>query len=126
MDKPAKKILIVDDDPDALELVGTRIEANGYEVIMAEEGEAAIEKAQGEKPALLILDLDIPAINGFEVCRVLKSDFETGNIPIIILSAQGQESDKKRGKKLGADAYLVKPFESGILLDEIKFLLEKR
>ena len=124
MKRKTARILIVEDNPDTLGLVTTRLRISGYEIIAAEDGETAIEKCRQKKPDLLALDLSLPGIDGFEVCRVLKSDPGTYNIPIVILSARSQKSDKERAINLGAEAYIVKPYEPRMLLDEIKKILK--
>ena len=116
-------ILLVDDDPDALILVGARLRAAGYEVITAEDGEEALEKVRRETPALLVLDINMPKINGFEVCRILKSDPSTRSIPIIFFTAKSQKEDKIKQGTMGAQAYIIKPFDPKILLSIINNLL---
>ena len=118
-----KKILIVDDESDIVELLSLRLESEGFEVISAGDGYTALDKARKDKPDLIILDLMLPKINGYKVCRILKFDEKHKGIPIIIFTARGQEQDKQLGKEVGADAYLVKPFEPQILMKTINKLL---
>jgi DNA-binding response OmpR family regulator len=118
-----KKILIVEDNPDIRNILSMRITINGYQVITAENGQEALDKAKSEKPDLLILDLMLPKINGFEVCRMLKFDDNYKQIPIIILSALDQQQDREKATKSGADAYFIKPFDLELLLTKIKNLL---
>lgn len=125
-DAKAAKILVVDDDPDVRLLVGARLRSSGYEVVMAEDGEAAIKIFRREKPAMLLLDLGLPGLDGYQVCRTLKSDPSTREIPIIVLSAQSQQTDKDRAAELGVEGYVAKPFVPGALLSEIRTLLERR
>ncbi|OGC05222.1 two-component system response regulator [candidate division WOR-1 bacterium RIFOXYA12_FULL_43_27] len=120
----AKKILLVDDEPELVEMVKMRLAANGFEVITAGDGVEGLEKARSEKPDLIILDLMLPKMNGYEVCRLLKFEEKTGKIPIILFSARAQESDKATGKDVGADAYIVKPFEPQALIAKINELLK--
>lgn len=120
-----KIILVVDDEPDFVELVKDDLEANKYKVIVAYDGEEALEKAKTEKPDLIVLDIMLPKVDGFEVCRRLKVDEEHKDIPIIILSAKFQPVDIRFGEALGADAYLTKPLEEDMLLNKIKELLKK-
>ncbi len=118
-----KKILIVDDEPDVVKLVSARLQSAGYEVISAYDGDEGLAKARQEKPDLIILDLMLPQINGYEICRLLKFDIKYKHIPIVIFTARAQDSDKHMGKEVGADAYIIKPFEPKVLMDKIKELL---
>lgn len=122
MDK--KKILVVDDEKDLVEAVKFRLEANNYEVIQAYDGQEALVQARKLKPDLIILDLMLPKIDGYKVCRMLKFDERYKKIPIIMFTARAQESDKKLGEEVGADAYITKPFEPEVLLSKIKELLK--
>lgn len=119
-----KRILLVEDETDLVEMVKLRLEANGYEVLTAYDGQEALEKARREKPDLIVLDLMLPKIDGYKVCRMLKFDEKYKNIPILMFSARAQDSDKKLGEEVGADAYVTKPFEPEILLGKIKELLK--
>ena len=105
-----KKILLVEDEKVLIETVTLRLEANGYEVIPAYDGFEGLEKAKKEKPDLIILDLMLPKMDGYKVCGLLKADTRYNKIPIIMFTARAQESDKKMGKEVGADAYITKPF----------------
>ena len=120
-----KKILFVDDEPQLVEMVKIRLEANNYEVILASDGEQALEKARGEKPDLIILDIMLPKMDGYKVCRMLKFDDKYSSIPVIMLTARSQESEKSMGEEVGADAYIIKPFEPQMLLGKIKELLNE-
>jgi len=122
MDK--KKILLVDDENDLVETLGYRLEANNYEVIKAFDGQEGLDKARKESPDLIILDLMLPKLDGYKVCRMLKFDDKYSKIPIILFTARAQESDKKTGEEVGADAYVTKPFEPVVLLAKIKDLLK--
>ncbi|MBU1112369.1 MAG: response regulator [Candidatus Omnitrophica bacterium] len=117
-----KRILVVDDEQALAELVKMRLETNGYEVLSAFDGQEALDKARKEKPDLIILDLMLPKIDGYKVCRMLKFDEKYKKIPIILFTARAQESDKKMGQDVGADSYIVKPFEPKALLAKIKEL----
>ncbi|MCX5693454.1 MAG: response regulator [Candidatus Omnitrophica bacterium] len=123
MDK--KRILIVDDEEDILNLLKFRLEANSYEVLIASDGQEGLNKARNEKPDLVILDLMLPKIDGYKVCRMLKFDESYKNIPIIIFTAKDQKKDEGLGKEMGADAYVTKPFEPEMLLEKIRVLLRK-
>ena len=119
----AKKILLIDDEPELVEMVKMRLETNGYEVIIAYDGQEALEKARKEKPDLIILDLILPKLDGYQVCRMLKFDRTTSKIPIIMLTALSQKEDREWGKRVNADAYITKPFESEELMEKIKELI---
>lgn len=119
-----KKILLVDDDPDILSMIKMRLMASGYEVITAEDGNTAYNKAKTESPDLIIQDLMLPDMDGYQVCRLLKFDQKYKHIPIIMLTARGQQEDKEWGAKVGVDCYMTKPFEAKELLDKIKELLK--
>ena len=123
MDK--KRILIVDDEEDIISILKLRLEANNYEVLSAHDGQEGLNKARSEKPDLIILDLMLPKLDGYKVCSMLKFDKHYSAIPIIMFTARAQKEDEELGKKMGADGYIHKPFESEILLKKIKELLEK-
>ncbi len=120
-----KKILLVEDEKVLIETVTLRLEAFGYEVISAYDGFEGLEKAKKEKPDLIILDLMLPKMDGYKVCGLLKADTRYNKIPIIMFTARAQESDKKMGQEVGADAYITKPFEPQVLLEKIRELLKK-
>jgi len=119
-----KKILIVEDEENLVKLVTVRLQANDYDVVSAGDGYAAIDKVRLEKPDLIILDLMLPKMDGYKVCRMLKFDARYKHIPIIIFSARAQDSDKKMAQEVGADDYIVKPFEAEVFLSKIKNLLK--
>lgn len=118
-----KKILIVDDETDMRKAISIRLKINNYETIAASDGEEGLQKAKTENPDLIILDLMMPKINGYEVCRMLKFDDKYKKIPIIILSALSQQSEKEKAEQSGADAYFIKPFDLALLLAKIKTLI---
>lgn len=120
-----KRILVVDDEEDILKVLRFRLEANNYEVLVASDGQEGLNKARSEKPDLMILDLMLPKLDGYKVCRMLKFDEVYKAIPIIIFTARTQKKDEELGMEMGADAYIFKPFESEILLDKIRELLNK-
>ena len=120
-DKP--RILLVDDEPSITKVVGKRLELAGFEVVIASDGQEGLQKAQTQSPNLIILDLMLPKLNGFEVCTMLKGDARFKSVPIILFSAKAQEKDEKMGKECGADAYVTKPFKGETLLEQIKTLL---
>ena len=119
-------ILVVDDSPLILEFICKFLSGNGYKTLTASNGIEAIEKTFRELPDLIILDIVMPRMNGYQTCRLLKSDHETCDIPIIMLTARDQTSDKYWGIQVGADAYLSKEFEQTILLKTIETLVQKR
>jgi DNA-binding response OmpR family regulator len=118
-----QRILVVDDEPDLVETVSFRLEANGYEVITATDGQDGLTKAREEYPDLIILDLMLPKMNGYEVCTMLKQDSRYQNIPVILFSAKAQEKDERIGRECGANSYVRKPFQAKELLDAIQSLL---
>ena len=118
-------MLIVDDEPELMEMVVLRLEANDYQVISAFDGEEGLDKARTEKPDLIILDLMLPKIEGYKVCRLLKFDERYKHIPIILFTARALQSDIKLGAEVGADAYITKPFEPDMLLAKVAQLLKK-
>jgi len=120
-----KKILVVDDEEDLVKTMSFRLKSAGYDVIVACDGHEALEKARKEKPDLIILDLMLPKLDGYNVCRMLKFDENYKNIPVIMLTARVQEDDKKLGTKVGADAYITKPFHYEEVLAKIKELLKE-
>jgi len=107
----AKKILIADDEEDVKFVIQLFLESKGYEIVTAFDGLDAIDKARAEKPDLILLDIMMPLIDGFEVCRKLKADKDTAGIPIVMISAASQTESKKKGLEAGASDYIVKPFE---------------
>ena len=118
-----KTILLAEDERDIAEVLAVRLEISGYAVILAKDGQEAIDKAKKDKPDLLILDLMLPKIDGFEVCRMLKFDDDAKRLPIIVLSALHQQRDRERVEGYGADAYFIKPFDLNLLLVKIKELI---
>ena len=116
----AKKILVVDDDLVTQMVLSVRLEVNGYDVITAPDGEEGLKKAKEENPDLLVLDLMMPKMNGYEVCRMLKFDDQYKNIPIIVLSALDQQEEREKAVESGADAVFIKPFDLELLLVKIR------
>ena len=120
-----RKILIVEDDPDIVEMVEYNLREEGYATVSALNGEDGVNSARSEQPDLIILDIMLPIMDGFEVCRTLKSDDKTSHIPIIILSAKSQETDKVVGLELGADDYVTKPFSPRELIARIRAIMRR-
>ena len=121
----AKKILVVDDDLDTLRLVGLLLQRKGYKIIAANHGSQAIEKAIGEQPDLVLLDVMMPDMDGIEVVRRLRSNSEVGDIPIIMFTAKTQIDDKVTGFEAGADDYLTKPTHPAELIARVKAVLAR-
>jgi len=119
------KVLIIDDEPELMEMVSLRLEANDYQVISACDGQEGLDKVRSEKPDLIILDLMLPKIEGYKVCRLLKFDERYKHIPIILFTARALQSDIELGAEVGADAYITKPFEPDMLLAKVVQLLKK-
>jgi len=120
-----ENILIVDDEEDVLELVRYNLDKNGYSTETATTGEEALTKARAKLPDLVILDLMLPGIDGLEVCRKLKSDTKTQHIPVIMLTAKGEEADIVTGLELGADDYVTKPFSPKVLVARVRRILHR-
>ncbi len=116
-------ILVVDDDPDYLSLVTARLTSRGYAVVSAADGRAGLELAQQQPPDLIILDLLLPRLNGYEVCTLLKQDTRYRQIPIIIFSGKTGRKDRDTALACGADAYVAKPYTPEELFKEIGRLL---
>jgi CheY-like chemotaxis protein len=114
-----KKVLIVDDEAFVREIVKVRLKLLGIEIIEGTNGLEAIEKAIQEKPDLILLDVMMPKMNGFEACEKLRSNPLTSHIPILILTARGEQMDKERGARLGAVKYLTKPFSPQKLAEQV-------
>lgn len=117
------KILVVDDEPDALEILGFKLKEAGYVPLLAKDGTRAIALARDERPALIVLDLMLPEVDGLEVCKILRQDPSTAAIPILMLTARATEMDRVIGLELGADDYVTKPFSPRELVLRIKKLL---
>ncbi|MBN1164056.1 MAG: response regulator [Candidatus Krumholzibacteriota bacterium] len=117
------KVLVVDDEVNITQILEFSIGAEGYEVVTALNGEDAIEKARREQPDLIILDVMMPKIDGYEACRILKANPLTKNIPVVLLTAKGRDIDKRLGYEVGATDYIVKPFSPNKLVDRIHQLL---
>ncbi len=120
-----KKMLVVDDEPDIVELVTYNLKKEGFDVSSAFDGEDALAKIRKEKFDFIILDLMLPGIQGMEICRIMRSDPQMKNIPIIMLTAKGEEIDKILGLEMGADDYMTKPFSPRELLARIKTVMRR-
>jgi CheY-like chemotaxis protein len=114
------RILVADDDPVILRLLQVNFNLEGYEVHTATRGEEALEKAKEHLPDIILLDVMMPGVDGWEVCRRLKEDQATAAIPVIFLSARAQDQDRRRGYELGVVAYVTKPFDPGELIEVVQ------
>jgi DNA-binding response OmpR family regulator len=118
-------VLVVDDDQDIRELVTWKLEASGYTVIGEPDGEAGLAAALEVRPALVLLDWMMPRLSGLEVCRALRDDPATAQVPVILLTAKAQEADIQRGFAAGADDYIVKPFSPRELVSRVDAVLAR-
>ncbi|MFQ5715861.1 MAG: response regulator [Nitrospinales bacterium] len=122
----SKKIVVVEDEEDILELVRYNLVKEGFEVSCVMSGEDAIKTVRSELPDLVVLDLMLPGVDGLEVCKTLKNDSTTSEIPVVMLTARGEEVDVVTGLELGADDYITKPFSPRILATRIKAILRRK
>lgn len=114
------KILVVDDEPELLQLLRYVLEASGFSVVLAPDGRQALEQVQKERPDLVLCDVVMPELNGFETVRALRQNPETRLLPVLMLSARGQAHDVQRALDAGADGYVTKPFSYRELVAEVK------
>ncbi|HEX3655265.1 MAG TPA: response regulator [Pirellulales bacterium] len=121
-----ERILVVDDEEDLLELLNYNLTKEGYRVTCVASGERALKEAQQELPDLIVLDLMLPRVDGLELCRMLRADPRTRQIPIIMLTAKTEELDVVRGLEVGADDYVTKPFSPRVLVARIKSVLRRK
>ncbi|MGD8474890.1 MAG: response regulator [Anaerolineae bacterium] len=120
-----KKILIAEDDTDIRCLVAYSLEYVGYDVVQALNGDEAVELAESERPDLILLDVRMPRMNGYEACAVLRSRESTRDIPVVFLSARGQEAEIRRGLDMGAEEYILKPFAPDDLYQRVGSILDR-
>ena len=125
MENQEKSVLIIEDDKDILEMLLFHLKKNNYTTFFSHNGEDGLNKARDNNPDLILLDLMLPGIHGLDVCRILKSDQNTKNIPIIMLTAMGQEEDIVKGLETGGDDYITKPFSLDIISARIKAVLRR-
>ncbi len=123
---PRVKLLVVDDSPTHLKIASRPLEEQGYEVITAADGEEALAKAGAERPDVIVLDVIMPRLNGFQVCRQIKNSPALRHIKVLLLTSKSQESDRFWGKKQGADAYMTKPFTDDQLIKAVADVLGGR
>jgi DNA-binding response OmpR family regulator len=121
----AKTVLVAEDEPDIRALITFSLEYAGYRVIEALNGEDAVELAREEQPDLILLDVRMPRLNGYQACTVLKADASTKEIPVVFLSARGQETEIRQGLELGAEEYILKPFAPDELYRRVGGILER-
>jgi len=120
-----KNILIVDDEPDIVELISYNLKKEGFHLSTALDGEEALQKVRAGHLDLILLDLMLPGIHGMELCRILRNNPRTAHVPIIMLTARGEESDKVHGLESGADDYMTKPFSPKELIARVKAILRR-
>jgi CheY-like chemotaxis protein len=121
------KIMVVDDEPDIVKIIKISLELANFEIIEAYNGEECLSKLQeGQKPALILLDIMMPGISGYEVCQKIKQTPEWKDIKVIMLTAKGQKGDAEEGLKSGADDYIIKPFDPYELIEQVKEILQKK
>ncbi len=119
-----KKILVVDDEVDLVETVRFSLEMEGFQVLVSYNGEDALNQARKESPDLILLDIMLPKLDGYKVCRLLKFDERYKHIPILMLTAKTQAKDKQTGMDTGADEYITKPFDIDQLMEKVKAYLK--
>jgi DNA-binding response OmpR family regulator len=119
------RILVVDDEADTFEVLAFKLREAGFDPVQAADGKAALAKARSERPALIVLDLMLPEIDGLDVCRLLRRDPSTASVPIIMLTAKAAETDRIVGLEIGADDYVTKPFSPRELVLRVKKLLSR-
>jgi DNA-binding response OmpR family regulator len=118
-----KRVLLADDDPALRRLIGTTLGTVDFDLLQAVDGEEALRIAREQRPQLVLLDVNMPKMDGFEVCRRLKAEPETAGIKVVILTARGAEVDRAQGRDAGADDYFIKPFSPVQLLNKVYALL---
>ena len=120
-----KRILAIDDEVRVLTMIRKRLEFTGYEVITATDGREGLQLARSEKPDLIVLDIILPNLDGYQICARLKADESLKNIPILMLTARSQAKDVEEGMKVGADAYMTKPYDPELFVKQVESLLEE-
>jgi DNA-binding response OmpR family regulator len=121
----SKKILVVDDEVDLVKTIQFALEAEGYKVLVSYNGEDALNQSRKENPDLILLDLMLPKLDGYKVCRLLKFDEQYKHIPILMLTAKTQQKDRLLGMETGANEYITKPFDMDELMEKVKSYLNK-
>jgi len=123
---PPATVLVVDDDPVILKLLEVNFEMEGFQVVRASDGAEGLERAREVLPDIVVLDVMMPRMTGYEVAKALKEDAETAHIPIIFVTARAQSTDVERGMELGVEDYVTKPFDPLELIDRVNNLLARR
>ncbi len=128
--KDAAKILVVDDEPDMVEMIRMMLENADYEVVVGHDGQDGVEQAKAEKPDAIVMDLMMPEMDGFEACKTIKADSELADTPILVLTAIGQklshsEYAQREGLELESEDYVEKPVDPGVLLSRLADLLDR-
>ncbi len=118
-----RRVLLADDDPGLRRLIGTTLGTDDFDLLQAVDGEEALRMAQQQHPELVLLDVNMPKMDGFEGCRHIKTDPLTSSIKVVMLTARGADADKARGRDAGADDYFIKPFSPVQLLNKVYALL---
>jgi DNA-binding response OmpR family regulator len=121
-----KKILIIDDELEMAQLLKIELETEGYSVMMAHDGVSGLELIKNEKPHLVLLDIMMPGLDGYEVLRQLRADALIKDVTVLLLTAKGLDEEIKKGLDLGADDYILKPFHAGLLIKKIERILKKK
>ena len=124
-ERPKARVLVVDDEPDLVRILEFGLKAAGYQVETANDGQEGLKKARELKPDIILLDLMLPKLDGYKVCRLLKFDERYKQIPIMILSARTQEGDQNLAHEMGANRFLTKPYEFAEILQHIQALLKQ-
>lgn len=119
-----KKILLIEDDADIVKTTAVFLESEGFKVISVADGIEGLHKARVENPDLIVLDIMLPNLDGYKICRMLKFDKNYKHIPVVLFTALAQDLDKHLAKEVGADAFIAKPFEPSVLIEKIKELLK--
>jgi DNA-binding response OmpR family regulator len=119
-----RRVLLADDDPSLLRLISTTLGTEDFDLLHATDGEEALELARRQRPELILLDINMPRLDGFTVCQQIKYDPDTAGIKVVMLSARSSDADRARGRECGADDYFVKPFSPIQLLNKVYALLE--
>ena len=119
------KILVADDSRDIVQILEQRLTSSGYQVLTAFDGVEALQKAKQEKPDLIILDVMMPKLNGFQVARMIKFDKQLKKTPVLLLTVRTRPTDRDAGLKMGADEYITKPFETDQLIERIRYWVAK-
>ena len=127
MEGPVKKrILVVDDEQDILTLVTARLEQNGYEVLIASDGLEGLEKAEKEKPDLVLVDVSMPRMNGYQMVQLLRQYESLKEIPVVVITASRQKDEAAWRTQVGVEHFILKPFEAKELLDEVREALQEK